>query len=145
MIKYRLHCPELHEFEAWFSNITNYENQTKSGHLSCPICGSSRISKAIMAPAITRSSKKSPESKISPKLDKKKSQELGDLVRKLHTALKKNAEYVGPRFPEEARRIHYDETSPRGIYGEATSQEVSELNEEGIEVLMIPKLPEDNN
>lgn len=149
MIKYRLHCPTPHEFEAWFTTINSFEDQIKLGHLSCPFCGSSKISKAIMAPAIKKG-RRNKEPKTIPlveekKTENKKTENIVELVRKLHSELKKNAEYVGANFPEEARKIHYEETCQRGIYGEATSEEVSELNEEGIQVFMLPKLPEEHH
>ncbi|MFM7083656.1 MAG: DUF1178 family protein [Hyphomicrobium sp.] len=145
MIKYRLNCPTPHEFDAWFSTMHGFDDQKKSGHLSCPYCGSSKISKAVMAPSVAKIRKKNKDAKLSLPTMEKKTETLLELVKKLHTELKKNADYVGPHFPEEARKMHYEETSQRGIYGEATSEEVTELGEEGIEVFMLPKLPEDPN
>ena len=145
MIKYRLNCPTPHEFEAWFTTISSFEDQMKSGYLACPFCGSSKISKGIMAPSISKGRKKNTALKVPPVVNDKKTETLVDLVRKLHVELKKNAEYVGTNFSEEARRMHYEETAQRGIYGEATSEEITELNEEGIKVFMLPKLPEEHH
>lgn len=99
----------------------------------------------MMAPSIAKVRKKNKDPKSSPSTVNEKTETLFEVVKKLHAELKKNAEYVGPDFPKEARKIHYEETSQRGIYGEATSEEVTELSEEGIQVFMLPKLPEDHH
>lgn len=98
-----------------------------------------------MAPSLKKGRKRTKEPKSSPLIEDKKTETLVELVRKLQSELKKNAEYVGARFPEEARKMHYEETTQRGIFGEATSEEVTELSEEGIQVFMLPKLPEEHN
>lgn len=131
MIKYQLRCDADHEFEGWFRNSSDYDAQAADGLLSCPACGSAKVGKAIMAPAISSS--------------ETRAQRLADMRRSIAAAaarardyVEKNFDYVGERFPEEARKIHYGETSPRSIYGEASGSEVKALIEEGVEVAPLP-------
>ncbi len=159
MIKYQLQCNEQHTFEAWFSNSTGFDNQSKAGEVVCPVCGSTDVEKALMAPAVKtrrnhdRKSQVGSESQslVHNAADKdvqalsEAAAEAVDTLRKLRRHVEENAEYVGPRFAEEARKIHFEETEKRGIWGQATSSETRELLEEGISVLPVPELPEDNN
>jgi hypothetical protein len=157
MIRYALVCDQRHEFEAWFKNSADYDRQRKRGLVTCPACGSSKVEKAIMAPALGQSSKaksaalpagsppaaadaKAPVAMMSPQ-----ERELRGKLKELREHLIKNADYVGPKFPEEARKMHYREIEHRSIYGEASPQEAKELHEEGIEFHPLPVLPEDRN
>ena len=145
MIKYRLQCKKKHEFEGWFSDSATYETQAKRGLVACPDCGSTKVSKAMMAPSVATRSRDSEPVQHS-RDDAKRlavQREMLDLMRKVRKQVEENAEYVGPRFAEEARKIHYEETEARGIYGEASIDEAKELAEEGIGVLPLPPLPED--
>ena len=130
MIAYNLQCPEGHEFEGWFRDSTAFDEQSGSGHVSCPACNSSRVEKAIMAPALS-GTKKSVRSKV----DAKQMRQFATGLRKY---VQENADYVGPNFAEEARKIHYGETPERHIYGEATHKEAKELVEEGVDVAPLP-------
>ena len=150
MIRYRLKCPKKHEFEAWFKSSTDYDAQAKRRLVSCPSCGSVKITKALMAPNVsTKKGKKSstemtianPEAANS--TDKQR--EMMALMRKLRAEVEKNAEYVGPRFAEEARKMHSEEIETRGIYGEATADEAQALADDGIDFYPLPRLPEDQN
>jgi hypothetical protein len=159
MIRYRLKCDRRHEFEAWFASGAAYDRQAKRGQVSCPRCGSDKVQKTLMAPSIAKSTKrkrveKAPErvaelaEAASAQLETHRVAAHGDLaaaMRKLRAEIEAKSEYVGLRFPEEARKIHYDEAPARGIHGEATSEEARALIEEGIEFFPLPVLPEDQN
>lgn len=127
MIKYQLICADDHEFEGWFRDSADFDDQCEDGLIECPACGSDTVRKAVMAPAIrTRSNRR----EIS-----------GDIVKAMDRArqyVEKNFDYVGEKFPEEARKIHYGEKDARGIYGEATGKEVKALVDEGVQVAPLP-------
>ncbi len=129
MIVYSLRCKNGHEFEGWFRDSAAFDVQSGDGSLSCPTCNSSRVEKAIMAPAVS-TSRSEPNGKPQPS------------TRQFMTGLRKyvqeNAEYVGPKFAEEARKIHYGESFERHIYGETTADEARELVEEGVDVAPLP-------
>src|SRR5579864_5329588 len=129
MILFTLRCTAGHEFEGWFRDGDRFEAQQQAGEIACPECGDTQVEKALMAPNIGRSHKKAPP--ISP------AQMRAALV-ELRRQVETNCDYVGERFAEEARKIHYGEADPHGIYGEATAEESRELAEEGIEVGRIP-------
>ena len=139
MIKYSLRCSEGHEFEAWFSNSAAYETQVAARQILCPNCGSDRIEKALMAPNVM--SGRSRETELGPNPQA----EIVAMVRKLREHVAQNSEYVGPRFAEEARKIHNEEAEARGIHGEASDQDVKLLKEEGVEFYPLPALPEEHN
>jgi hypothetical protein len=142
VIRYSLSCESGHAFEAWFANSEAYEMQNADGSLACPLCGSTAVDKALMAPAVATSRKKD---SVRLAANVPEHQEVISALRKLRNHLTENADYVGPKFAEEARKIHYNETEKRGIYGEASSEEVRGLAEEGIEFHPLPVLPEDHN
>lgn len=152
MIRYRLRCQRGHEFEAWFRSGEAFDDQAGRGLLTCATCGNGEIEKALMAPSVPASTRKG-KSKRQPAEPAPVAQtfgtqlppELVEIARKIRTHVRENSDYVGNRFAEEARRIHYEESEPRGIYGEATLDEAKQLHEEGIEVHPLPKLPEDSN
>ena len=160
MIRYALVCDQRHEFEIWFKNSADYDKQHERGLVTCPACGSSKVEKAIMAPALGRSSKSiaapppaepappvptAPEQKAPVAMMSPQEHELRGKLKELREHLTKNADYVGVKFPEEARKMHYGEIEHRSIYGEASTPEVMELLEEGIEFHPLPTLPEDRN
>jgi hypothetical protein len=173
MIRYRLQCPDDHQFDAWFANSAAYDTQAKRGLVTCAVCGSTKIEKALMAPNVaTKGNKKADKaaktSDAKPKADASVeptaiaatnsvaltgeaakraavAQELMALMRKVRAEVEAKAEYVGPNFAEEARKIHYDEAPNRGIYGEATKRDVVELLDEGIDIMPLPDVPEDRN
>ena len=129
MIVYSLRCKNGHEFEGWFRDSVAFDSQSGDGLLCCPTCNSRRVEKSMMAPSLASSR------------DAKPRRELGT-TRQFMTGLRKyvqeNAEYVGPNFAEEARRIHYGETADRHIYGETTQEEALALEEEGVDVAPLP-------
>ena len=128
MIVYNLRCKNAHEFEGWFKDSAAFDTQANSGKVLCPVCDTKKVQKAIMAPAVAGVKKSAVD-------DARK-------MRQFMTGLRKyvqdNADYVGPKFAEEARKIHYGETEDRHIYGEATLEEAKELVEEGVDVAPLP-------
>lgn len=151
MIRYTLHCDADHDFEAWFASSAAFDKQAKRGLVCCPQCGSSKVEKSIMAPNIgVKGNRKADAQPVkaanSEAAEKSPSYaELRALMRRMRQEVERNAEYVGPRFAEEARKIHYEESDARGIYGEATLEDAQALQEEGIEFLPLPQLPEEQN
>ena len=161
MIRFSLECNAGHTFEGWFPSGAAYDKQAKRKLVTCAVCGSAEVHKAIMAPRIagTRQNKQSDvaparrgRSKTAPAKGELMVSELPDrqkemlaTIRKLRREVEANAEFVGPRFAEEARKIHNEEVPARGIYGEATIAEAKALHDDGIEVYPLPVLPEDKN
>jgi hypothetical protein len=147
MIHYTLLCGNGHEFEGWFRNSEDFDKQAKAAAIACPICASTAIEKQIMAPAVARTKQEGapdPEKLRVAAADPRRAALL-ETLRQIRKTVTENADYVGDRFPEEARKIHYREAEPRGIYGEATPAEARDLAEEGIEFHPLPVLPEDRN
>lgn len=138
MILYQLHCSGDHEFEAWFRDGATYDVQAAAGDIACPFCGDTHISKAPMAPAIA-SGARDREPQIAPE-DRARmvAEQILKAVDKLRRHVEDNCDYVGDRFAEEARRIHYGESEDRGIFGEASEDDVSDLREEGVEFYRLP-------
>lgn len=160
MIHYSLICEKGHGFESWFQDSAAFDKQAKRGLVSCPHCGSAKVEKAIMAPRLASSKKrkgpveapapaapvaqnaqeKAPVAMISPQ-----EQEFRSKLKELREHLTKNADNVGQKFPEEARKMHYGEIEHRSIYGEASPKDAKELAEEGIEFHPLPILPDERN
>jgi hypothetical protein len=135
MIKYELKCRKDHVFEGWFYDSATYDKQAAKGEIVCPVCNSRKIGKAPMAPRIARSKSERSADEVKQKAA------MMQALRELRDHVEKNADYVGDRFAEEARKIHYGETDERNIYGEASKEEAQELSEEGIDVALVPWLP----
>ncbi|MCR9212978.1 MAG: DUF1178 family protein [Proteobacteria bacterium] len=140
MIKYNLKCDKSHVFEAWFKNSTAYDDQAARGIVFCAICGSNHVQKAPMAPSVPK--KGSAEQSDATTVDMNQAAAAMSAIRELRQAVEDNCDYVGPKFAEEARKIHYGEVEERGIYGEASAEEKTELKEEGVEIAEIPWLPQ---
>ncbi|MBU1210477.1 MAG: DUF1178 family protein [Alphaproteobacteria bacterium] len=163
MIKYALRCANAHEFEVWFNSIAAYDEQRHAKRLRCPVCDGDDIEKALMAPSVvtTKGKAKSvPTAGVEPSSASPGSNAPGayvpvatapppakviEFLREMRSFVEANTEDVGKAFAEEARKIHYEEAEPRGIRGEATTSELRELDEEGITVAALPRLPEDRN
>ncbi|WP_206456063.1 DUF1178 family protein [Aurantimonas marina] len=156
MISFALRChPAAHEFDGWFRSGADFERQASAGLLACPICGSSHVSKALMKPAVATSAKTTaPEASTGEAGEPAEpagefaNAEAAKAIARLQAMareLRARSDYVGPKFAEEARRIHYGETQHRQIYGEASTQDVEGLREEGIAAFPLPALPEDKN
>ena len=146
MIRYDLTCKDGHSFDGWFRDSAAYDAQAANAQVACPVCGTTSVAKQIMAPNIpAKSNRKEAPGRVFTAPADPRAASLVKAMRELREHVEKNAEYVGQRFADEARRIHYKESEARGIYGEATSKEASDLAEEGIEVHPLPRLPEDGN
>jgi hypothetical protein len=166
MIRYALNCDQNHVFESWFANSAAYDKQAKRALITCPVCGSAKVEKAVMAPRLARADA-SPRSAAPPPnltpapvaqtptpqvpaktpvaMVSAAERELRQKLKELRDHVTKNASYVGQSFPEEARKIHYGEAEHRSIYGEASPEEAKALHEEGIEFHPLPILPDDKN
>jgi hypothetical protein len=129
MILFTLRCAKGHEFEGWFRDGDGFEAQQKAGEIACPQCGDAAIEKAVMAPRLGRSREAPPPLSRA---------QFRAALLEIRRQIEANCDYVGPRFAEEARRIHYGEIDPHGIYGEATEEESRELTDEGITFGRIP-------
>lgn len=148
MILFELICDQGHRFEGWFRSGEDFDEQQTGKVIDCPFCGSADVEKAVSAPNVGRKSNQSSsirpassaqeQSAMSPDLGKESVEELKRAAHKLRAAVEKHCDYVGDEFPEEARKIHYGETEPRGIYGEASADESRELIDEGIDVIPLP-------
>ena len=158
MIRYTLRCERDHSFESWFQNSSAYDSQVRRKLVTCPVCNSTKVEKAIMAPRIV--SKKGREAPVpapvaalpaeapateSTPLLMAQERELRAKLKELRDHIVKNADNVGERFPNEARKMHYGDIEHRPIYGEASPDEARALIEEGVEVAPLPVLPEDRN
>ncbi|SFZ85792.1 hypothetical protein SAMN02983003_2962 [Devosia enhydra] len=141
MITYTLSCAAGHRFDGWFRSADAFEDQRVKGVLTCPDCGSASVDKAIMAPSVARrDTGRMPVSAGHPD-----QATILAAMRALKRKLMSEAENVGDRFAEEARKIHFEEADPRGIYGQATPDEARALAEEGIPFMPLPDLPEEQN
>lgn len=131
MILFELRCSHEHHFEGWFKDNAAYDAQAAAGAIACPVCGDTKVSKAIMAPRLNKATGRGLDAvAIAAEMRRL----LGDVRRKVE----ESCDYVGERFPEEARKIHYGETEARPIYGEASDEEAQALEEEGVAVSRIP-------
>ena len=153
MIRYRLECGNGCEFDGWFRNSQAFDKQSANGDILCPHCGDGNVSKALMAPGVVTR-------KESPKANTEKAKEKANaammspsdrerhreetLLAMVHEHIERNFDYLGENFPDEARAMHRGEVAERNIYGEASTEEVRELGEEGIEVFPMPKKPRRN-
>ncbi|OAP43517.1 hypothetical protein AU381_09005 [Sinorhizobium glycinis] len=142
MIRYNLSCDNGHGFEGWFSSSDDFDRQAKNNLVTCPTCGSASVCKQLMAPTVSTARKK--EARQALVMDQTQKETIAKL-REMVNTIRANAEDVGERFPEEARKIHYGEADQRGLIGKATAEEATALLEEGIEIAPLPVLPDDTN
>ena len=165
MIRYRLICPKSHEFEGWFASSDAFDVQVKKKQVECPACGATKVAKALMAPSVVTSEQKAEsrkrrkavlaEAEVAtvasppppvPQLAPSPGQRAAlKQLRELRDRVLAKSDYVGPRFADEARRMHEGGAADRGIHGEANLDEVKALVEDGIEVYPVPVLPDDQN
>lgn len=172
MIRFTLQCEKEHGFEAWFRSGDDFTAQREKKIVTCPVCGSSSVEKSLMAPNIGVKGNRKTEAATGTRLPAKPTSPYGTpeapaaspslaeaaaglppevrqhvvtLAREIRDHVRKTSDDVGERFAEEARKIHYEESTPRGIYGKASPAEARELLDEGIEVHPLPLLPEDRN
>ena len=141
MIKYKLICQNCDlSFDSWFASSREYDKLKKKNYLSCHNCNSKRIEKTLMAPKLINRSK----SKITEKKNLK-FKKIDKKIKEYQKFIQDNFQYVGKNFAHEARLIHYNEKKNKGVYGTASSNEVKELKEEGIEVETLPWIEDKNN
>jgi hypothetical protein len=162
MIRYTLRCDREHTFESWFQDSAAYDTQVKRKLVSCPVCESVKIEKAIMAPRIvSKKGRERAEPAPAPTpaaeapapvptpgatpLMMAQERELRAKLKELRDHIVNNADNVGEKFPNEARKMHYGEIEHRPIYGEASPEEAKSLIDEGVEVSPLPVLPDDRN
>ena len=144
MIRFGLTCNKEHTFEAWFRSGDDFDKQNSLNLVTCPLCGSHEVNKALMAPAVATTKSNDKPRPVALALSDEQKTALEQL-KAITRQVRENSEYVGSRFAEEARKIHFGETETRGIYGEATTEEARALVDEGIEFMPLPILPEDAN
>jgi len=160
MIHYNLRCKRGHAFESWFQSSSAYEAQEKRKLVNCPVCGSAEVERAIMAPQIVsktarESTAPTPVPAVAPPTEAAtaastpllmaQERELRAKLKELRDHIVKNADNVGERFPNEARKMHYGDIEHRPIYGEASPDEARALIDEGVDVTPLPVLPDDRN
>jgi len=138
MIVYDLQCGAGHGFDGWFRDADAFEDQRRARKIVCPVCADTRVVKVPAAARIMKGRAGSHEARGA---DHGRAAAWRGALEALHEHVRETCDYVGARFPEEARRIHYGEAEERGIYGEATAEEARDLVEEGVPVARIPKLP----
>jgi len=142
VIRFTLSCENDHAFEGWFSSGADYDRQADLGLVTCPVCGSSSVGKQLMVPSVATGRKKDEARMLI--IEQAQKQAVAK-IREMVATIRENAEDVGEKFPEEARKIHYGEADARGLIGKATPQEARELIDEGIEIAALPILPDDIN
>jgi hypothetical protein len=136
MINYTLKCDQNHTFDSWFKSAEAFEMLIKKSMVVCSECGSTKITKAIMAPSVSTSRKKDNK----PSELEKKSKLKNDIL-ELKKKIEANSEYVGNNFANEARSMYLGETPERSIYGEAKTDDAKKLIDDGIPVMPLPFLP----
>lgn len=148
MIHYSLRCEHGHGFEGWFRDAAAFEEQARRGLLECPHCASTKVERALMAPAVaSRKEAARPAKPSTPAHPPAKATagvmpaELRAALQRLRAEVEKSCDYVGGEFADEARRMHAGDSERRGIYGETSREEAEALAEEGINVTRIPWLP----
>jgi hypothetical protein len=156
MLRYSLICQDGHEFEGWFRDSAAYETQAKRGLLNCALCGSAKVEKAVMSPAIARRDREHPSSDAAsavsaavpvpaPVLLDPQASGLRQMVRALRAHIEANAENVGANFVQTARDMHDGVLESKPIYGVAAPEDVAALHEDGIEALPLPLLPDEHH
>jgi hypothetical protein len=159
MISFTLACDAGHAFESWFASSSAFEQQRKRRLVTCPICGSAKVGKSVMAPAVARTDNRTRKAEAPPPLAAgptpqsakphavlgEPERQLRDMIRALRKHVAETSDYVGRKFPEEARQMHQGEIEHRSIWGEASVEEAKALAEEGVEVQALPVLPDERN
>jgi hypothetical protein len=157
MIHYALRCAADHEFDGWFKDSVSFDAQAASGLLDCPVCGTSDVARALMAPQVHGARRAAEPAAPSPEVPAKEvalpqmmpahaapaamPDQMRAMLQRMRMEVERRCDYVGPRFAEEARRIHAGDEAERPIYGEATPEEAASLADDGIEVSRIPWVP----
>ena len=137
MIQYSLRCAEGHKFDSWFQSASAFDTLQNAGHLSCAVCGSASVEKAIMAPRVSQSSEAAaPKAKLSEPQHPAEA-----ALAEFRKHVEANSDYVGTDFAREARAMHLGEAPTRSIWGEARGDEAKKLVDEGIPVAPLPFTP----
>ena len=149
MIVFDLHCKDGHRFEGWFASVKDYASQKRRGLLACPSCGDTSIERGLSAPRLNMGAQE-PRKPLQAPVDKTPDMEGKDpfavaqiLYSRMLDEILTKSEDVGAKFPEEARKIYYEETPGRAIRGQATQEEHDALVDEGIPVARFPVVPTD--
>lgn len=140
MIQYSLKCDDDHGFESWFASAEAFDRLRSAGQISCPVCGSMRVEKALMAPSVRPA-----RNKAEPQATRPLNTPVSDVekaISELRKQVEQNADYVGLNFAAEARAIHDGKVAARSIYGEARPDEARKLIEDGVPVAPLPFLPQ---
>jgi hypothetical protein len=146
MIRYDLICDQGHSFDGWFRDSAAFDAQLARHLVTCSKCGSEQVQKQLMTPGVpVKANRRSDGAAMAAAVAEPTREKMLALMREMRRTVEANSEYVGERFAEEARRIHYAEVEPRGIYGEAKLEDAKALIEEGIDVHPLPRLPEDSH
>ena len=138
MIQYSLKCENDHSFDSWFASADAYDKLADNGMVCCAVCGSTKVSKAIMAPRVRTT--KGKEAPAAPTLPTGKSA-AEQAMAEMRAQVEQNSEYVGTNFATEARSMHLGDAPERAIYGEAKLEEAKSLIEDGIPVTPLPFMP----
>jgi hypothetical protein len=148
MIHYQLQCQAGHGFDSWFKDSATFERQAQGGLLSCPACGDTQVTRALMAPSLARSREPAPPAPLPARSGKRAAvagagmpDQVRAVLQRIREEVERSCDYVGADFAEEARRIHNGESERRGIYGETTPDEAAALAEDGVEFASVPWLP----
>jgi len=140
VIQYSLQCSNGHRYEAWFKSAAAFDEQQARGIVQCAQCGDAHVEKAPMAPNVARTD----QERVPLSANHPDAARMREMLRQYRQKVLSEAENVGDRFAEEARKIHFEEAEARGIYGEATRDEVLGLIEDGVDFMPLPDLGEDN-
>ena len=142
MIKYKLICKSCElSFDSWFASSKEYEKLKKKNLLNCHACNSQKVEKSLMAPKLINKL-------VSKSFDNQnlKLKKISNKIKEYQKFIKNNFHFVGKNFAYEARSIHYNsKKNNKGIYGEATKEEIKELKEEGIKTEIIPWIEDKSN
>lgn len=137
MIRYTLTCDQDHQFESWFQSSAAFDNLAAAGHLSCAICGSATVERALMAPSVPAKG----NTKIAAPDLSAPASDVETAVAKMRKDVEDNSDYVGMKFADEARKMHDGEAPERAIYGEAKLDDAKKLIEDGVPVAPLPFMP----
>jgi hypothetical protein len=136
---FNLSCDQEHPFEGWFASGEDFDRQLAVGMIECPVCASTEVRKLLSAPRLNLGgSNEAAESSLKEPVAMPNDQSMRAMMVQIARHIAVNSEDVGERFPEEARRIHYDEAPKRSIRGLASKEEAADLKDEGIEVMPVP-------
>jgi len=160
MIHYQLQCGQGHAFDGWFPDSDGFDKQANLGLVACPACADTRVTRALMAPAVqARRRAPPPQAAAAPAsapaapppppppggpvaiAGERMPDHVRTALQRLRAEVERTCDYVGPNFAEEALRIHRGEADARGIYGETTPEQAEALAEEGVDVARIPWVP----